>query len=92
MAENTTFDLTFDVGSNTYTVNPASGLPNGGKSPASIARDIHLTPATTFGTVTFNTRGTLSQTRNVVLTNIRGSTATITCNLSGRTYVQFTSY
>ncbi len=92
MAENTTFDLTFNVGSNTYTVAPASGLPNGGKTPASIAKDIQLTPATTFGTVTFYTRGTLSQAGSVFLTNSRGSTAQITCNLSGRTYVQFTWY
>lgn len=80
------FDLTFNLGNNTYTVNPASGLPNGGKSPASIASDIHLTAGTA---VTFLTRGTLSQGGSVVLTNSRGSTATITFNLSGRTYVQF---
>ncbi len=87
MAENTQFDLTFNVGSNSYTVVPASGLPNGGKSPASIASDIYLTPGTP---VTFLTRGTLSQAGSVALTNSRGSTATITYNLSGRTYVQFT--
>ena len=81
------FDLTFNLGNNTYTVNPASGLPNGGKSPARIASDIHLTAGTA---VTFLTRGTLSQQGSVALTNSRGSTATITYNLSGRTYVQFT--
>jgi prepilin-type N-terminal cleavage/methylation domain-containing protein len=89
MAENTQFDLTFDVGNNRYTVTPASGLPNGGKSPASIASDIHLTASAPV-TVTILTRGTLSQGGNVVLTNSRTSTATITYNLSGRTYVQFT--
>jgi len=81
------FDLTFDLGNNRYTVNPASGLPNGGKSPANIASDIHLTAGTA---VTFLTRGTLSQGGSVSLANSRGSTATITYNLSGRTYVQFT--
>ena len=81
------FDLTFDLGNNRYTVNPASGLPNGGKSPASIASDIHLTAGTP---VTFLTRGTLSQGGSVALMNSSGSTATITYNLSGRTYVQFT--
>jgi prepilin-type N-terminal cleavage/methylation domain-containing protein len=89
MAENQQYDLTFQVGSNTYTVSPASGLPNGGKSPAGIASDIHLDAATTYGMVSFYTRGTLSQNGSVVLKNSRGSTATITCNLSGRTYVQF---
>jgi type IV fimbrial biogenesis protein FimT len=89
MAQNQQYDLTFNVGNNTYTVNPASGLPNGGKSPASIASDIHITSAP-LGLLSFYTRGTLSQNGSVVLTNSRGSTATITCNLSGRTYVQFT--
>lgn len=92
MAENTQFDLTFNLSpTNTYTVSPASGLPNGGKTPASVASDIHLTSANFGGatTVSFRTRGTLSQAGNVVLINRRGSTATITCNLSGRIYVQF---
>lgn len=81
------FDLTFDAANNRYTVNPASGLPNGGKSPASVASDIHLTAATS--PITFLTRGALSQGGNVVLKNSRASTATITFNQSGRTYVQF---
>ena len=89
MAENQQYDLTFNVGGNTYTVSPASGLPNGVKSPASVASDIHLDPATSLATVSFYTRGTLSQAGSVVLRNSRNSTATITCNLSGRTYVQF---
>ena len=92
IAENTQYVLTFN-GDNTYTVNPASGLPNGGKSPASIARDITISGVPfAGGPVTFSTRGTVSPGGNVVLTNSRGSTATITCNLSGRTYVQFTMY
>lgn len=90
MAENQQYDLTFNQGNNTYTVSPVSGLPNGGKSPASIASDIHITNAPP-GILSFYTRGTLSQPGgNIVLTNSRGSTATITYNLSGRTYVQFT--
>jgi len=89
MAQNQQFDLTFNVGTNTYTASPASGLPNGSKSPASIASDISLDPATSLQTVSFYTRGTLSQAGIVVLRNSRNSTATITCNLSGRTYVQF---
>jgi hypothetical protein len=90
MAQNQQYDLTFNVGNNTYTVSPVSGLPNGGKSPASIASDIHIINAPP-GILSFYTRGTLSQPGgNIVLTNSRGSTATITFNLSGRTYVQFT--
>jgi len=88
MAQNQQYDLTFNVGNNTYTVSPVSGLPNGGKSPASIASDIHMTNAAP-GLLSFYTRGTFSQAGNVVLINSRGSTATITYNLSGRTYVQF---
>ena len=88
MAENQQYDLTFNA-NNTYTVSPASGLPNGVKSPASIASDIQITNAAP-GSLSFYTRGTLSQAGNVVLSNSRGSTATITYNLSGRTYVQFT--
>jgi prepilin-type N-terminal cleavage/methylation domain-containing protein len=91
MAENTQFALTFDKDNNIYAVAPASGLPNGGKSPASIAGDIYINNVA-FGsgkTATFYTRGTLSQAGNVVLKNRRGSTATITCNISGRTYVKF---
>ena len=87
MAQNTQFDMVFNVGGNTYTY---PGLA-AGKTPASFGRDIRLT-GTAFGggsTITFTTRGTLSQGGNVVLANGRGSTATITCNLSGRTYVQF---
>jgi len=90
MAGDQQFDLTFNVGNNLYTVNPASGLPNGWKSPASIASDIYLDPATSLGTVSFYPRGTLSQNGSVVLRNSRNSTATITCYQSGKTNVQFT--
>jgi len=85
MAENTQYVLTFN-GDNTYM---SPGLPNV-KSPASIAKDITFDPPNFGGgtTVTFSTRGTLTA-GSVVLRNSRGSTAQITCNLSGRTYVQF---
>ena len=83
IAENTTFDLTFS--GCTYT---CPGLPNGAKSPAEVAGDISIAsaPATA---ITFFSRGTLSQPGSVVLTNSRGSTATVSFSLSGRTYVQF---
>jgi Tfp pilus assembly protein FimT len=92
MAESGTLDLSFDPAQNLYTCKYSSGPLNGQtywvKTPASIAKDIRLT-GTSYGVVTFFSRGTLSQAGNVVLGNGRGSAATITCNLSGRTYVQF---
>jgi len=87
MAQNTQFNIVFNVGNNTYSFPGVAAE----KTPASFGQDIRLTSAA-FGagsTVSFTTRGTLSQGGNVVLANGRGSTATITCNLSGRTYVQF---
>jgi type IV pilus assembly protein PilE len=87
MAENTGFSIVFDKNTNTYTFPGMAG----GKSPASFGQGIQLTNAA-FGagtTITFLTRGTPQQGGNIVLTNSRGSTATITCNISGRTYVQF---
>ena len=88
MEENTQYVLTFSTGTNTYT---CPGLPNGGKSPANIASGIRIASASFGGgnTVTFFTRGTLNLGGSVVLANGRGSTATITCNQAGRTYVQF---
>ena len=87
MAENTQYAVIFDTGNNNYSF---PGMASG-KSPASFGPGIQLA-GVAFGagtTVTFLTRGTLSQGGNIVLTNSRGSTATITCNISGRTYVQF---
>ena len=97
MAYNQQLSIGFDTGANSYTLqrlppNPDGTLTNINKSPASFGQGIQLT-GVAFGagtTVTFLTRGTLQQGGNIVLTNSRGSTATITCNLSGRTYVQFT--
>jgi prepilin-type N-terminal cleavage/methylation domain-containing protein len=87
MAECTPFSITFDVTNNRYSF-PGS---RSGKSPADISNDIIITHAV-FGsgtTVNFMTRGILSPPGSVVLANKRGSTATVVCNLSGRTYVQF---
>ena len=88
MAENTQYAITFDQANNTYSF---PGMESG-KSLCSSGQGIQLTGAA-FGagtTVTFLTRGTLSQGGNITLTNSRGSTAIIRCNLSGRTHVQFT--
>jgi len=87
MAENTQYSITFDPANNRYSF---PGAVNG-KSVSSFGQGIQLAGAA-FGagsTVTFLTRGTLQQGGNITLTNSRGSTATITCLISGRTYVQF---
>jgi prepilin-type N-terminal cleavage/methylation domain-containing protein len=91
MAQNTQYSMIFNTGTNSYTLPLLPGGTLATKSPASLGQGIQLT-GVAFGagsTITFLTRGTLSQGGNVVLTNSRGSTATITCNISGRTYVQF---
>jgi Tfp pilus assembly protein PilE len=87
MAENANFSITFDKDHNTYTF---PGMASG-KSPVSFGPGIHLTAAAFGGgsTVSFLSRGTLFQGGSILLTNGRGSIATITCNLAGRTYAQF---
>ncbi len=77
--------ITFDQANNQYT------LPGmvAAKSPASYSADINLQAVPAGGAFTFMQRGTLTPPGTVILVNGRGSTATITCNLSGRTNVQF---
>jgi prepilin-type N-terminal cleavage/methylation domain-containing protein len=94
MAENTAFEIPFDKDNNKYILRKNSIPPvdESEKSPASFGPGIQLTEAP-FGagtTVSFLTRGTLSQAGHIKLVNSRGSSAIIRCNLSGRTYVQFT--
>jgi len=89
MAQNTQFSIIFEPANNRYR---ASDMTAGEwKCPAMIGRDIQITKAA-FGsgkTIVFETRGTIRQAGNIELTNGRGSTATITCNITGRTYVKF---
>lgn len=88
MAERTSFSVTFDVPGNRYSF---PGTPEG-KTPANFGKDIRITRAAfgTIPTVTFLSRGTIHGAGSLTLANARGSTARITCNLSGRTYVRFT--
>ena len=96
IAENRQFTFTFN-GNNTYTYSaPASGgnpALNQTKSPANIAPDIafsNLTFGGAGGSVTlFSARGTLTPSGSVQLNNARGSTAIISCNVSGRVSVSF---
>jgi prepilin-type N-terminal cleavage/methylation domain-containing protein len=89
MAQNTPFSITFEPSNNRYR---GSDMTAGEwKCPAMIGRDIQITKAA-FGagkTIVFETRGTIQQAGNIELTNGRGSTATIICNIAGRTYVKF---
>ncbi len=87
LAESQSFSITFDVPGNRYSF---PGLPEG-KTPAAYGEDIKITRAAfgTLPTVTFLSRGTIHGAGSVILANGRGSSARITCNLSGRTYVRF---
>jgi prepilin-type N-terminal cleavage/methylation domain-containing protein len=93
MAHNVQLSMIFDEpAANSYKIPRLPPDNNEGlivKSPASFGQGVQLTEAPFGATITFLTRGMLSQDVNIVLKNSRGSTATITCNLSGRTYVQF---
>jgi len=89
MADNTRYILTFDQDNNRYR---SSDMPPGEwKCTSSFGPGIRINSVSFCGgsTVALETRGTLSLAGNIVLANSRGSTATIRCNLAGRTYVQF---
>jgi prepilin-type N-terminal cleavage/methylation domain-containing protein len=81
--------ITFNTGANNYTITTPDG--NLVKTPTAFSQDIVLTEAG-FGagsTMTFQPRGTATM-GTIKLQNRRGSTATITVNITGRTYAQFT--
>jgi prepilin-type N-terminal cleavage/methylation domain-containing protein len=104
VSDNITYQIVFDTtlpGSYTIqsVVNPGPVVTNlTTKNPSSFGSDIRIVSAT-FGagaaqTVIFSPRGTVSPLGNgvldgVVLQNSRNSQATITVNLTGRTYVTF---
>ncbi|MBN2516131.1 MAG: type II secretion system protein [Deltaproteobacteria bacterium] len=86
--------IVFNTGSESYTLQEE--IAGGGgwtnqqtKLLKSFGSNIDIT-GTTFGanTITFQTRGTASM-GTLTLTNNRGSTATITINITGRTYVAY---
>ena len=96
MAYNQQITIPFDTNANTYTVPVFPPKADGTwttttKTPVSFSPGIQLT-GVAFGagsTITCLSRGTLNQGGNITLRNSRGSTATIICLVSGRTYVQF---
>ncbi|HXZ36203.1 MAG TPA: GspH/FimT family pseudopilin [Thermodesulfobacteriota bacterium] len=89
VAQNTQCSITFEPSNNRYRCSDMD--TDQWKYPTMIARDIQITRAA-FGTgrtMVFESRGTVQQAGNIELTNGRGSKATITCNIAGRTYVKF---
>jgi prepilin-type N-terminal cleavage/methylation domain-containing protein len=102
ISENITYQIAFNVPvGGSYTIQSVVNAVTTNlitKSPSSFGSDIVILSAT-FGpgslqTVVFSPRGTVSPLGNavldgVVLQNSRTSTATITVNLTGRTYVTF---
>ncbi|MDI9570796.1 MAG: prepilin-type N-terminal cleavage/methylation domain-containing protein [Pseudomonadota bacterium] len=96
-----TWSISFnrDVNPSTYTLgaqdangNNASGFPQT-KTPAAAGAAVDLTSLPGGGatyTLTFLARGTLSPTvGTITMQNNRGSTASITYNITGKTYVTF---
>ena len=92
----TIYRLTFDIGGNSYVLarNPPATWENVWLTPKSLASfgdGIRLASVNFSGatTVNFQRRGTVSG-GNLTLTNRLGSTAAISVNITGRTYVQYT--
>jgi type IV fimbrial biogenesis protein FimT len=81
--------ITFNTGVNNFTLTTPDG--NLVKTPTAFSQDIVITNANFAGggpTMTFQPRGTATN-GTITLQNNRGSIATITVNITGRTYAQF---
>jgi prepilin-type N-terminal cleavage/methylation domain-containing protein len=101
VSENTTYQIVFNVAGGSYTIQTLTGVPPAvTKSVTSFGKDIKIVSAA-FGatsslTVNFDSRGTVSTPSGllnaggdtIILQNSRGTTATITVNTMGRTYVK----
>jgi type II secretion system protein H len=95
VSENVRYLIQFDISSNQYTLNQGTytGAPYAvvqAKSPSAIGSDVKITNAafTQGAKIYFQTRGT-ADPGTVSVSNRYGSTATITVNNAGRTYVRF---
>ena len=91
MSEGIQYRLTFTVGSDQYAISAAPFSSSQTKSLAQFGAGMSVQSVNfTSGQVIFLPRGTLSSnTGTVVLVNSRNSTATITVNITGRTYVAY---
>jgi type II secretion system protein H len=97
IAENAKYQIIFDVNNNKYTISKQDVDDADGdgdtteyvnpqtKTLESFGSNIDITAGYT---MTFQTRGTANP-GTITLNNNRGSTATITVNITGRTYVTF---
>ena len=95
VSESITYRITFDVNSNTYTIE--KGTETGSpfvalqvKTPKSFGADIGVQNADFSGgtpAITFQDRG-IATNGQVLLRNSRGSTAAVITSVSGRAYVQ----
>jgi Tfp pilus assembly protein FimT len=89
VAESTVYTITFNVSGNSYTISPGNITKNLSLAGPGITFQSVCLPACTTNIITMQTRGLLNN-GTIVLQNNRNSTATITVNTAGRTYVQFT--
>ena len=89
LSENTSFEVVFDRDQNIYTIQ-RGGVAIETKTPNSFGNEIRITSVVYNrpSNITFETRGTASG-GSVNLTNSRGSTATVTTTITGKTHVQF---
>ena len=91
VTEGVQYRLTFTAGSSAYTISASPFTTVATKNLTTFGNGLSVQSVSfTSGQVTFLTRGTLSSSSGtVVLVNNRNSTATITINITGRTYVQY---
>jgi prepilin-type N-terminal cleavage/methylation domain-containing protein len=86
-----TYRLTFNVANNNYTLSRTdTGITYWTKPLTSYGNGISIQSVNfnNGSTVSFQRRGTVTM-GNLVLTNLTGSTATITVQITARTYVQY---
>lgn len=97
VSENRNYKITFTTGTDSsYTISASANGPHDAfiatKLPTAHGSGLQFTSAAFFpaptNVITFYTRGT-SSNGTVVMTNSRGSTATIKVNATGKAYVQF---
>lgn len=94
VSEGLTYRTTINTGANTYTIERGNAAGTSftlmeTKSPTAFGSGLTINSSTYTGNIiTYQPRGTISA-GTVVLANSRGSTATITSNITGRTHVAF---
>lgn len=89
VAENSAYTITLNVSGNSYTIVRNSDLATESKALSQYGSGVRF-QSTNYaaGAINVQTRGTVDM-GNIVLVNNRNSTATITVNITGRTYVRY---